>query len=199
VHFSGLIFGIRCDVIVIVILKMFLLILVLLPFTSASSVSNHDFHLKCSTLCGDKSNKGEVNQFMKHLCHCSIENNQKTDVSVVQRDANLCDYLCSQQQGGDACRCRNPSLPGKRHLEHVQHLEHLQTLRPSNPAQTTKNVPLTNTKYRESVAQRDVNLCDYLCSIQMGGDACRCRNPSLPGKRHLEHAKTKQVLSLSLA
>jgi len=30
--------------------------------------------------------------------------------------------------------------------------------------------------------KRDPNLCKYLCSIQMGGDACNCSNPSLPGK-----------------
>jgi len=171
---------------------LFLLVLVPLALTSAS---NQPIPFKCSTLCDDKSYGGEVTEFMKHLCQCLTEKHPNPSLSVVERDSDLCEYLCSIQQGGDACRCRNASLPGKRQLRRVQSTRDLsQGLR----QETIDKDSFTKRKHFRpvmSVFQQNDPLCDYLCSIQMGGDACRCRNPSLPGKRQLQLAQPTLQLS----
>ncbi|NP_001191460.1 putative pheromone isoform X1 [Aplysia californica] len=48
---------------------------------------------------------------------------------------------------------------------------------------TPRRVKPVTTDLPSSPPEATTNICDYLCSVQLGGDACQCSNPSLPGKK----------------
>ncbi|RUS79062.1 hypothetical protein EGW08_013167 [Elysia chlorotica] len=52
----------------------------------------------------------------------------------------------------------------------------------TSPPPTTTKAPTLRYKITTTTAEPVTSICDYLCAHQMGGDACRCSNPSLPGK-----------------
>ncbi|KAH3702308.1 hypothetical protein DPMN_077321 [Dreissena polymorpha] len=60
-------------------------------------------------------------------------------------------------------------------------------LMPHQPLRTTttKSTPQTTTSTTTTrLAVSTLSMCDYLCSIQMGGAACSCSKPIIPGRRN---------------
>ncbi|XP_061183150.1 uncharacterized protein LOC133191413 [Saccostrea echinata] len=57
------------------------------------------------------------------------------------------------------------------HTAHPHHLNHHFT---TTPTITTTPTPALRTT---------TDLCDFLCAIQQGGDACHCLKPGLPGRK----------------
>lgn len=50
-------------------------------------------------------------------------------------------------------------------------------------ASTITHPPLTPSSTRTTRGVPTLSICDYLCSIQMGGAACSCSVPLVPGKK----------------
>ena len=111
-------------------------------------------------------------------------------------DSKLCAYLCSIFLGGNACDC---SLPiGKRETVITDSTIHsgseFRNQITKNQAKRKlihddqghhygdKHMDVSTTSTPAPTESVD-DLCDYLCSIGQGGDACQCSNPALPGKR----------------
>ncbi|CAL1547144.1 unnamed protein product [Lymnaea stagnalis] len=95
------------------------------------------------------------------------------------RAHSFCHYACDvpQQQTEEVsqlfqvmCGCLNENMPPKYDL--------LLDMGPDDKYLSVQPFAATTQKPPPSTT----DICDLLCSIQIGGDACLCGNPSLPGK-----------------
>lgn len=62
--------------------------------------------------------------------------------------------------------------PHTDHTEHPHHLNHHFTTQEPTTTSTITPAPKTTQE-----------LCDILCAMQQGGDACHCLKPGLPGRK----------------
>ncbi|XP_069122529.1 uncharacterized protein [Argopecten irradians] len=69
------------------------------------------------------------------------------------------------------------------HHHHTNHPE--ETTTPSTPEPEVTPIPMRMVKTTtvDPKLKTTTDICDTLCKIQLGGDACDCSHPVLPGRR----------------
>ncbi|XP_052672931.1 uncharacterized protein LOC128155322 [Crassostrea angulata] len=96
-----------------------------------------------------------------------------------------CDFAFSSKTQASSCDCRalkalmmsrthseHTTHPHTDHTEHPHHLNHHFTTQEPTTTSTITPAPKTTQE-----------LCDILCAMQQGGDACHCLKPGLPGRK----------------
>lgn len=96
-----------------------------------------------------------------------------------------CDFAFSSKIQASGCDCgvlkalmmsrthsEHTTHPHTDHTEHPHHLNHHFTTQEPTTTSTITPAPKTTQE-----------LCDILCAMQQGGDACHCLKPGLPGRK----------------
>ncbi|XP_078332898.1 uncharacterized protein LOC111100839 [Crassostrea virginica] len=109
------------------------------------------------------------------LCGISLQ------IAGVDSVSTLCILQCDLSFGAktqvSGCNCESIKtlLAQRSHLEHTTHPHHLNHHFTDEPT-TTTTTPTPLVKTTE-------DLCNILCAMQQGGDACHCLKPGLPGRK----------------
>jgi len=113
-----------------------------------------------------------------------LSDNVRVDRDVPDDNAKLCNDVCGPNSswsgdGADVimymCRCEGWG----------------EMIEPTNSSYANQRVPttttttstiVTTTRPTTTTPKPTKDICRTLCALQLGGNACRCSNPSLPGR-----------------
>uniref|UniRef100_A0A8W8NHF9 Uncharacterized protein n=1 Tax=Magallana gigas TaxID=29159 RepID=A0A8W8NHF9_MAGGI len=104
--------------------------------------------------------------------HYAYHANTRGPCPFSKTQASSCDCLALKALMMSRTHSEHTTHPHTDHTEHPHHLNHHFTTQEPTTTSTITPAPKTTQE-----------LCDILCAMQQGGDACHCLKPGLPGRK----------------